>query len=59
MIFTYNLNGVILDYTLLMNDEFEDIVMWVVESKPDIKDIEEYLQKLVKEFGIVRSPGVQ
>lgn len=59
MIFTYNLNGVSLDYTLLMNDEFEDIVMWVVESKPGIEQIEEYLQKLVKEFGIVERSGVQ
>lgn len=52
MIFTYNLNGVSLDYTLLMNDEFEDLVIWVVESKPDIAEIEVYLQKLVKTFTI-------
>jgi len=59
MIFTYNLNGVELDYTLLMNDEFEDLVMWVVGSKPEVEKIEEYLQKLVKEFGIADAPGVQ
>ena len=52
MIFAYNLNGVELDYSLLMNDEFEDIVMWVVESKPAVEEIEDYLQKLIKQFGI-------
>jgi len=59
MIFTYNLNGLEMDYTLLMNDEFEDIVMWVVESKPEIGQIEEHLQRLVKEFGIIGGPGIQ
>jgi death-on-curing protein len=52
MIFTYNLNGVVLDYTLLMNEEFEDIVMWVVESKPQIEQIEAVLAKLVSTYAI-------
>lgn len=46
-IYTYAINGVFLEFNQKMNDDFEEMVLWVVNDKPDIDTIRERLIKLV------------
>ena len=53
MLFTYNLNGIELKFSLLTNEKFEELVLEVVKNKPSILIIQNQLKKLIKEFGKV------
>jgi death-on-curing protein len=48
MIFTYRINGVSLDASLLTNEEFEELVLWVVKEEPEIPQISARLTELVE-----------
>jgi death-on-curing protein len=50
MIVCYQVNGVELHISLMMNDAYKDLVLWVVEDKPDLKTIAGKLKQLAEEF---------
>ena len=47
-IFTYKVNGVHFKATAAMNVDFDELVMWVVNSKPEIDEISDRLKSLRK-----------
>jgi death-on-curing protein len=49
-IMCYQVNGVELHMSLLMNDAYKDLVLWVVEQKPTIDEIALKLKDLVEAF---------
>lgn len=50
MLYTYILNKENLSYGWMMNKRYEELVLWVVEDKPTIKEIATRLEKLAKQF---------
>ncbi len=46
----YQSNGVSLHFSLMMNDSFKDLMLWVVEVKPDVHEIAAKLKDLVDQF---------
>jgi death on curing protein len=46
MLVTYNVNNVPLQFSYIMNDEYKDLVLWVVKDKPDVKEIAPKLKEL-------------
>jgi death-on-curing family protein len=51
-IFTYRINGVHFKATTAMNKKFDALVMWVVEKKPSISEIEKRLKIARKSFEV-------
>ncbi len=49
---TYNLNGIKLDYSRADQDEFVDLMLWIVDPKnrPDISEIAEKLKDLINKY---------
>lgn len=47
-IFTYRINDVHFNATVDMNNDFDDLVMWVVTEKPDIPAVVDRLKELRK-----------
>lgn len=45
-IYTYKLNGVHFAVSQKMNEDFDKLVMWVVNDKPDIEEIRQKLKEL-------------
>ena len=45
-VYTYKLNGVHFEASKKMNQDFDDLVMWVVTKKPKIEMIRERLKRL-------------
>ena len=43
---TYKINGVTFKATKEMNVDFDDLVMWVVQSRPNISEIVSRLQDM-------------
>lgn len=46
----YNANNILLNYTHLMNEEYKEIVLWVVTSKPHVKEIAPRLESLANKY---------
>ncbi len=51
-IFTYRVNGVYFGSGLKMNEELDELVIWVVTKKPEISKIEKSLKKLRRVFEV-------
>lgn len=49
-IYTYAINGIFLDFSDEMNNEFESLVLKVVREKPTIDEIAANLSKLVEKY---------
>lgn len=49
-LYTYILNGTELSYTWIMNEEYEKLVLWVVEDKPSVPKIAEKLEELAEKY---------
>lgn len=49
-ILCYQLNGVNLHMSMLMNEDYKDLALWVVEDKPSIDDITDKLKELVSKY---------
>lgn len=50
MLVTYNVNKVQLHFTHVMNDEYKELVLWVVKEKPHVKEISPKLKKLADKY---------
>lgn len=50
MLMTYRMNGVRLEYGLMMNEKFESLVLKVAQRKPSVQVLRSDLEKLVKQF---------
>lgn len=50
MLYTYIINGVKLTYGWVMNERYEELVLWVVNEKPTIKEIRNRLEELSNQF---------
>ncbi|MDZ7744552.1 MAG: type II toxin-antitoxin system death-on-curing family toxin [Candidatus Saccharibacteria bacterium] len=50
VLLTYTVNGIYLKMPLFMNNEFEELVLWVVNQKPSIDEIDKRLRSLVKKY---------
>ncbi|HEY8998882.1 MAG TPA: type II toxin-antitoxin system death-on-curing family toxin [Candidatus Saccharimonadales bacterium] len=55
MLFTYRANSVYLDFSLLMNEEYEAFVLEVVNKRPSIEEISQRLRGLSDKY---RKKGV-
>lgn len=49
-IMCYQVNGIELHMSLLMNDAYKDLVLWVVEDRPSVEEIAIKLKELVETF---------
>lgn len=47
-IYTYAMNGTYLKFSNSMNQDFENLVLWVVKEKPEINEIRAQLDKLTE-----------
>lgn len=47
---TYNANNKMLTFNHLMNDEYKELVLWVVSKKPDVKKIAPKLKTLADKY---------
>jgi len=50
MLITYQINDINLNYSWVMNERYTDLVLWVVNEKPDIKEIAIKLEELAEQF---------
>lgn len=50
MLVTYNANKVLLKYTHVMNEEYREVVLWVVKEKPHVKEISPRLESLANKY---------
>lgn len=50
VIFTYTVNGTYLEFDMFLNDDFEELVLWVVKEKPDIAEISSKLKALTEKY---------
>ncbi len=46
----YEVNGIKLHFSLVMNEEYTNLVLWVVEENPKIEEIAVRLKELVERF---------
>lgn len=56
-IICYQVNGIDLHMSMLMNDDYKNLVLWVVKDKPGVTDIAIRLRELVEKYepGLVES----
>ncbi len=47
---TYNANNTMLNFNHLMNDEYKELVLWVVAKKPHVKEIAPKLKTLADKY---------
>jgi death-on-curing family protein len=50
-LYTYRINGVYLKFNLMMNKDYEELVLWVVIQKPDIPETAKKLRELTDRYG--------